>query len=58
MEENLCISNITLHHKNKGKGKNKNLQDVTMIYPVIGWFKITKYKDKGAKTITKIVDIN
>ena len=40
----------------KEQKENLNIKDITMIYPVTGWFKILQYHDKGARLIAKLVE--
>ena len=52
----MYISTQSLRHKYKGRGINSNLKDVIMIYPVTGWFEITKYDNKTATSIKNLVE--
>ena len=52
----LCVDLIGPYITLRKRKKPLTLKDVTMIYPVNGWFEITQYSNKKAMTIVKLVE--
>ena len=40
----------------KGRKENLNLQAVTVVNPIMGWFKVAEYNNKHEITIINLVD--
>ena len=56
-QNKLCVYLICPYVKRiNGKTDNLYLNGVTMIYPVIGWFKIMQYDDKISISIANLVE--